>query len=95
MFRAMLLTEDTSDDGELRIHFTRSSVVSYFTDDDDGGVKAHASPSDFACPWSTTPDKLHAVKMEMLATRILVSMSLRGKPLHRPPNRGVSHYDRG
>ena len=68
MLRPMLLSEETSDDGELRVYFTRAStVISYFTDDEDGGVKTHVAPGEFACPWSTTPEKLDAVRSAMLA----------------------------
>lgn len=64
----MLLTYEPSEYDEPRVYFTRAnSVISYFTDDTDGGVAAHAEPGEFACPWSTTPQKVDAVKMAMLA----------------------------
>ena len=45
----MLLSDETSDDGELRIYFTRAStVISYFTEDDEGGVRTHVAPGEFA-----------------------------------------------
>jgi hypothetical protein len=57
-----------SEDGEKRAYFTRvNSVISYFTEDDDGGVAVHVMPGEFACPWSTTADKLQSVRMAMLA----------------------------
>jgi hypothetical protein len=64
----VILSIETTDDGIDAVFFTRqNSVVSYFTDDGEGGVVPHAQLSEFACPWSTTPDKLEAVKMHMLA----------------------------
>ena len=63
----MLLSDETSDDGQRRIYFTRvGSVVSYFTDDDSGGVAVHVEPGEFACRWSTTQAKLDAVRDSML-----------------------------
>jgi hypothetical protein len=64
----MILSEETSDDGQPRIYFTQmASVVSYFTDHPDGGVETHVAPGEFACPWSTTAGKLDAVRLAMLA----------------------------
>lgn len=64
----MLLTAETTDDGEARVYFTQqASVVSYFTDDTEGGTQVHVTPGEFACPWSTTEAKLAAVGQAMLA----------------------------
>ena len=61
------MTEDTSEDGQPRVYFTQqNSVVTYFDEDGDGHVCAHAELSEFACPWTTTSEKLAAVKMAML-----------------------------
>ena len=63
----MLLSDETNDDGERRIYFTQAaSVVSFFTDDGDGGVRTHVAPGEFACPWTSTQDKLDAVEAAML-----------------------------
>lgn len=54
-------------DGERRIYFTQAaSVVSFFTDDGEGGVRPHVSAGEFACPWTTTREKLDAVEAAML-----------------------------
>lgn len=64
----MLLTIETTRLGELRIYVTQlASVVSYFTDDGDGGTALNVEPGEFACPWSTTPEKLGAVRDCVLA----------------------------
>src|SRR6202008_1260925 len=64
----MILSYETEDDGSHRVYFTRAnSVVTYFTDEGEGGVTAHAVPGEFACPWGTTADKVNAVKQAMLA----------------------------
>jgi len=67
MMCSMLLSDETSDDGERRIYFTQAaSVVSYFTEDDAGGVKATVHPAEFACPWNSPPEKMEAVRTTML-----------------------------
>jgi hypothetical protein len=64
----MLLSFQTDDFGTARVYFTRAnSVITYFTEDTDGGGAAHAHAGEFACPWSTTAAKIDAVKMAMLA----------------------------
>lgn len=63
----MIVTEETTDEGELRIYFTRQhSVVSYITDDGEGGVQIHVEPNEFACPYATTPEKIAAVRMSLI-----------------------------
>jgi len=63
----MILSDETSEEGERRIYFTQAaSVMSYFTEDEDGGVKVTVHPGEFACPWSTPPEKLNAVRDAML-----------------------------
>jgi hypothetical protein len=63
----MILSDETSEDGERRIYFTQAaSVVSYFTEDEGGGVQAHVHPAEFACPWNSPPEKLIAVRDAML-----------------------------
>jgi len=63
----MLLSDETNDDGERRIYFTQAaSVTSFFTDDGEGGVRAHVFAGEFACPWTTTQEKLDAVEAAML-----------------------------
>jgi hypothetical protein len=63
----MILSYETGESEQPRVYLTRAnSVITYFTDDTDGGVAAHAHVSEFACPWSTTPEKVDAVKMAML-----------------------------
>lgn len=64
----MIVSEETTDDGQVRFYFTRqNSVQSYVTDDGEGGVQIHVEPSEFACPWSTTPEKMQAVRLSLLA----------------------------
>lgn len=63
----MLLTEETTPEGEPRIYATQlASVVTYFTDDGEGGTVLHAEPGEFACRWSTTQAKLDAVRDAVL-----------------------------
>jgi len=63
----MLLTDETVD-GERRVYFTRAgSVISYFTEDDGGGVAVTVQHGEFACQWNSTPEKLDAVRDAMLA----------------------------
>lgn len=63
----MLLSDETNEDGERRIYFTQAaSVVSFFTEDDGGGVQAHVHAAEFACPWNSPPEKLNAVREAML-----------------------------
>lgn len=63
-----MLTDEITPSGERRIYFTQiASVVAYFTEDESGdGVVAHAVPGEFACPWSTTPAKVEAVRLAMI-----------------------------
>lgn len=63
----MLLSDEISECGERRIYFTQvASVVSYFTEEDGGGVATHVYPGEFALPWTMTPEKLEAVRQAML-----------------------------
>jgi hypothetical protein len=64
----MILTDEITTSGERRIYFTQfATVVTYFTESEDGGVAVHAEPGEFACPWSTTPEKIEGVRLAMLA----------------------------
>jgi len=64
----MIFTDTTCDDGQRRIYFTRvGSVITYFIENADGGIDAIAEPGEFACPWSTTPEKLEATRQCALA----------------------------
>jgi hypothetical protein len=63
----MIVSEETTDEGQVRFYFTRQhSIVSFITDDGEGRVQIHVEPSEFACPWTTTPEKMAAVKMSLL-----------------------------
>ncbi len=47
----MLLTHDIDDDGETRVYATRGhTIVSYFTEDNDGGAVLHMEPGFLADP---------------------------------------------
>jgi hypothetical protein len=63
----MLLTEETTDGNTVRIYATQqASVVTYFTDDGEGGTLLHGELGEFASPWSVTPEKVEAVKAAVL-----------------------------
>jgi len=63
----MLLTAETTDNGERRVYFTRfNSVVTFFTDDGEGGIVPHAHPGEIAYPLPTE-QQLAAVRDAMLA----------------------------
>jgi hypothetical protein len=48
----MLLTVVRTEDGPSRVYATRhASIVTYFTETDDGGVALHAEPGFIAYPW--------------------------------------------
>jgi hypothetical protein len=80
----MLLTEETTPEGEARIYATQmASVVTYFTDDGEGGTMLHAEPGEFACRWSTTQDKLDAVREAVLAETAVRLNCPVDKVLHR------------
>lgn len=70
----MLLTEETSAGNKVRIYATQlASVVTYFTDDGEGGIMLHAELGEFASPLSVTVEKVEAVKqavMEEAARRL-------------------------
>lgn len=54
-------------DGSQRIYATQqASVVSYFEDDGDGGTLLVVHPGEYACPYSTTAEKLEAVRLSVL-----------------------------
>ena len=58
----MLVSKDVID-GEVRYYLTRAaSVVCFMTDDGDGGISIHVEAGTFACPYSTTPEKLNSVR---------------------------------
>jgi len=70
----MLLTEETTRGNKVRIYATQlASVVTYFTDDGEGGTMLHAELGEFASPFSVTEEKVEAVKqavMEDVARRL-------------------------
>lgn len=70
----MLFTEETAPGNKVRIYATQlASVVTYFTDDGEGGTMLTAELGEFACPYSTTAEKVEAVKqavMEEAARRL-------------------------
>lgn len=64
----MLLTAESAPNGTVRIYATQlASVVSYFEDDGDGACMLVVEPGEFACRWSTTQEKLDAVKAAVLS----------------------------
>lgn len=64
----MLLTEVKTRDGNHRVYFTRvNSVISYFEEDEDGMLVAHAEFGEFACPYNRDPEKLTAMRHAMLS----------------------------
>lgn len=63
----MLLTAETTLNGERRVYFTsHASVVSFITEDDNGDTMASAHPGDFAFPSVTTAEVCAAVRNAML-----------------------------
>lgn len=63
----MLLTAETTDNGQRRVYFTRfNSVITFFTDDGEGGIVPHAHPGEIAYP-TPTEHQLAAVRDAMLA----------------------------
>ncbi len=63
----MLFTAETTDDGDVRVYATQqASVVTFFTEDPQGGSTLHAEPGEFACRWSTTQTKIDAVRLAVL-----------------------------
>jgi hypothetical protein len=63
----MLLTAETTEDGQRRVYFTsHASVVTYFANDETGDTMASAHPGDFASPYVTTPAICEAVRQAML-----------------------------
>lgn len=80
----MLLTIESTLPGEIRIYATQqASVVSYFVDDGEGGTTLHVEPSEFACRWSTTQEKLDWLRgavLEEVAGRLNCPVD---KVLHR------------
>lgn len=80
----MLLTEETTPEGEARIYATQmASVVTYFTDDGEGGTQLHVEAGEFACRWSTTQEKLDAVRDAVLAATAVRLNCPADKVLHR------------
>lgn len=74
----MLLTVESTDDGQDRIYATQqASVVTYFVDDGEGGTMLVAEPGEFACRWSTTQEKLDSVRAAVL---VEVASRLNCKP---------------
>ncbi|MBS0232104.1 MAG: hypothetical protein JSR99_01315 [Proteobacteria bacterium] len=63
----MLISLETTAEGEKRVYCTRgNSVVTYFADDGEGGSMLSVEPGEFASPYSTTEEKLQAVKESVL-----------------------------
>lgn len=63
----MLLTAESTPAGDVRIYATQiASVVSYFVDDGDGGCQLIVEAGELACRWSTTQEKLDAVRSAVL-----------------------------
>ena len=63
----MLLTAETTEDGQRRVYFTsHASVVTFFANDETGETMASAHPGDFASPYVTTPEICAAVREAML-----------------------------
>jgi hypothetical protein len=64
----MLISMESTAEGEKRVYCTRGhSVVTYFVDDGEGGSMLSVEPGEFADPFSTTDEKLMAVKESVLA----------------------------
>lgn len=63
----MLLTEESTRDGNVRIYATQqASIVTYFEDDGEGGTMLQVEPGEFASPFVVTPERLAAVKDAVL-----------------------------
>jgi hypothetical protein len=63
----MLLTAETTDDGERRVYYTRyHSIVSFFAEDGEGGISAHAHPGWLAHPLPTD-EQLASIRLSMLS----------------------------
>lgn len=63
----MLLTAESTAAGDLRIYATQiASVVSYFVDDGEGGCQLIVEAGELACRWSTTAEKINAVRDAVL-----------------------------
>lgn len=63
----MLISMESTAEGERRIYCTRGqSVVTYFADDGDGGSMLSVTPGEFASPYVVTEERLQEVKMSVL-----------------------------
>jgi hypothetical protein len=63
----MLISIESTAEGEKRIYCTRGhSVVTYFTDDGEGGSMLSVVPGEFASPFVVTDDRLQEVKLSVL-----------------------------
>lgn len=64
----MLLTEESTRDGHVRIYATQqASIVSYFEDDGEGGTTLQVEPGEFASPLVVTPERMAALKEAVLS----------------------------
>lgn len=63
----MLISLESTAEGEKRVYCTRGhSVVAYFADDGEGGSMLSVEPGEFASPFTVTDEKLEAVKLSVL-----------------------------
>lgn len=63
----MLISIESTAEGEKRIYCTRGhSVITYFADDGEGGSLLSVEPGEFASPFVVTEDRLQAVKLSVL-----------------------------
>ena len=63
----MLITKESTTNGELRVYCTRTnSIITYFSDDGEGGSPLTAEHSDFAYPGAWADEQMEAVKHSVL-----------------------------